>query len=106
MSCWAAATPNASINSREDLNVGIIAMRFWAELAYGKSIGGRADQNGRFFRKAIKFIWNFTFSDMAKPIGPTGRSRTTNVRLLSVGKKKCTKSLLSWSALRRARTLS
>src|SRR5439155_1448014 len=56
MSSWAAATPNASISSREDLNVGIIAMRFWAELAYGKSIRGRADQNGRFFRKAIQFI--------------------------------------------------
>src|SRR5437016_290209 len=51
-------------------------------------------------------VWNFSFSDMAKPIGPTGRNRTTNVRLRSVGKKKCTKSLPSLSDLRCARTLS
>src|SRR5436190_4851 len=36
-------------------------MRFWAELAYGKSIRGRADQNGRFFRKAIQFIMELYF---------------------------------------------
>src|SRR5436190_23752777 len=77
MSCWAAATPNASINSREDLNVDIIAMRFWAELAYGKSIGGRADQNGRFFRKAIKLYGTL--------LSQTWRSRLA--RLEEVGRR-------------------
>src|SRR5438094_1159312 len=106
MSSWAAATPNASINSREDLNVGIIAMRFSGERAYGKSIRGRADQNGRFFRKAIQFIMELYFLRHGEADWPDWKNRTTNVRLRSVEKKKCTKSLPSLSALRRARTLS
>src|SRR5881275_1440473 len=88
MSCWAAATPNASISSREDLNVDIIAMRFWAGLAYGKSIGGRADQNGRFFRKAIKFIMQLYFLRHGEADWPDWKKSDDERPLTDFGKKE------------------
>src|SRR6184192_2100311 len=88
MSCWAAATPNASISSREDLNVDIIAMRFWAGLAYGKSIGGRADQNGRFFRKAIKFIMELYFLRHGEADWPDWKRSDDERPLTKRGKKE------------------
>src|SRR5438046_2369679 len=88
MSCWAAATPNASISSREDLNVGIIAMRFWAELACGKSIRGRADQNGRFFRKAIKLIMELYFLRHGEADWPDWKKSDDERPLTDFGKKE------------------
>src|SRR5437763_13097636 len=88
MSCWAAATPNASINSREDLNVGIIAMRFSAELACGKSIRGRADQNGRFFRKAIKLIMELYFLRHGEADWPDWKKSDDERPLTKRGKKE------------------
>src|SRR5213595_1888581 len=88
MSCWAAATPNASISSREDLNVGIIAMRFSAELACGKSIRGRADQNGRFFRKANKTIMDLYFLRHGEADWPNWKKSDDERPLTKRGKKE------------------
>src|SRR5213082_371050 len=88
MSCWAAATPNASINSRKDLNVGIIATRFWAEPVCGKSIRGRADQNGRFFRKAIQFIMELYFLRHGEADWPDWKKSDDERPLTKRGKKE------------------
>jgi hypothetical protein len=54
-SCWAAATPKNWTNSRKESSAGIIATRFWVESACGKSMRGRADPNGRSFRKETEY---------------------------------------------------
>src|SRR5437763_15121623 len=63
-------------------------MRFWAELAYRKSSRGRADQNGRFFRKAIQFIMELYFLRHGESDWPDWKKSDDERPLTKRGKKE------------------
>src|SRR5947209_18824080 len=63
-------------------------MRFSGERACGKSIRGRADQNGRFFRKVIKFIMELYFLRHGEAEWPDWKKSDDERPLTKRGKKE------------------